>query len=103
MVNASHNQLEIIGPGGQIEFYELDPGKGVTNIGRHPENDVVIDSPTVALFYAVLDHRKKPYHLMVLGASGNLSLPNPIHPDEVRGVRTVRRLRQGTDMRRFEP
>lgn len=42
-------------------------------------------------------------HLMVLGASGNLSLPNPIHPDEVRAVRTVRRLRQGTDMRRFEP
>jgi len=50
MANASHNQLEIIGPGGRIEFYELDPGKGVTNIGRHPENDIVIDSPTVAPF-----------------------------------------------------
>lgn len=68
MANTSPSQLEIIGPGGQIEFYELDPGKGVTNIGRHPENDVVIDSPTVAPFYAVLDHRKRPYHLMVLSA-----------------------------------
>jgi hypothetical protein len=32
----------------------------------------VIDSPTVAPFHAVLDHRKKPYHLMVLSA-GDLS------------------------------
>lgn len=42
-------------------------------------------------------------HLMVLGASGNLSLPNPIHPDEVRAVRCVRRLPQGADMRRYVP
>jgi len=32
--NALHSQLEIIGPSGQIEFHDLDPGKGVTNIGR---------------------------------------------------------------------
>ena len=68
MANASPSQLEIISPSGEIEFHDLDPGKGVTNIGRHPENDVVIDSPTVAPFYAVLDHRKRPYHLMVLSA-----------------------------------
>ena len=42
-------------------------------------------------------------HLMVLGASGNLSLPNPIHPDEIRAVRCVRRLPQGADMRRYVP
>ena len=70
MATASHDQIEIIGPGGQIDFYDLDPARGVTNIGRHPENDIVIDSPTVAPFYAVLDHRQKPYHLMVLGEGG---------------------------------
>jgi hypothetical protein len=42
-------------------------------------------------------------HLMVFGASGNLSLPNPIHPDEVRAVRCVRRLPQGVDMKRYRP
>ena len=25
------------------------PGQGITNIGRHPENDIVIDSPAVAV------------------------------------------------------
>lgn len=42
-------------------------------------------------------------HLMVLGASGNLLLDDPIHPDEVRAVRLVRRLPQGADMRGFDP
>lgn len=37
-------------------------------------------------------------HLMVVGASGNLSLPEPIHPDEVRAVRLISHLRQGLDM-----
>jgi hypothetical protein len=63
---ANQDQLEIIGPGGEIEFHALDPDKGVTNIGRHPQNDIVVDSPDIALFHAVLDHRHKPYQLMVL-------------------------------------
>lgn len=42
-------------------------------------------------------------HLMVFGASGNLSLASPIHPDEQRAVRALRRLPQGADMARFEP
>lgn len=42
-------------------------------------------------------------HLMVLGASGNLLLADPIHPDEVRAVRLLRRLPQGADMRGFDP
>lgn len=42
-------------------------------------------------------------HLMVLGASGNLSLEHPIHPDEVRAVRLLRVLPQGVDMRGFTP
>ncbi len=41
-------------------------------------------------------------HLMVFGASGNLSLPEPIHPDEVRAVRLLSRLRQGLDMAGYE-
>lgn len=41
-------------------------------------------------------------HLMVYGASGNLSLPEPIHPDEVQAVRLISHLRQGIDMARYE-
>ena len=61
------NHLEVISPAGEIKFYELDPAHGVTNIGRHPDNDVVIDSPSVAPFHAVLYHQQKPYQLIFVG------------------------------------
>ena len=32
----SLDRLEINSPAGEIKFYELDPARGVTNIGRHP-------------------------------------------------------------------
>lgn len=60
------DQLELIAPSGEITFYDLDPSRGITNIGRHPENDIVIDNPAVAPFHAVLDHRQRPYHLVVV-------------------------------------
>jgi hypothetical protein len=61
------DQLEIITAAGAVEFYTLDPAKGITNIGRHPDNDIVIDSPNVPLFHAILDHRHRPYQVMSLG------------------------------------
>ena len=76
------DQLEIIGANGEVEFYNLDPGKGLTNIGQHPENDIVIDDPGVAPFQAMLDHRQKPYQLMVLSDEGHANLggtPLPLH------------------------
>lgn len=60
------DQLEIISPTGQIEFYSLDPEKGTTNIGRHPDNDIVVDGPGVAAFHALLDHQQKPYRILLL-------------------------------------
>lgn len=68
------DKLEIIGVDGQIEFYSLDPEKGVTNIGRHPENDVVLDDARIAPFHAMLDHRQKPYQLMVLSQEAQTSI-----------------------------
>ncbi len=59
------DRLEIIDPNGKIIFYDL-PVKGITNIGRHPENNIVLDSPGLAPFYAMLDHRQKPYQIMLL-------------------------------------
>lgn len=59
------DRLQIIDTRGKIEFYVLPPG-GVTYIGRHPDNQIILDSPGVAPFQAILDHRQKPYHILLL-------------------------------------
>ncbi len=66
------SQLEIIHPNGDIEFHTLDPLKGITNIGRHPDNDLVIESAAVAPFQAMLDHRQRPHHLLSLSSEGQM-------------------------------
>jgi hypothetical protein len=62
------DRLEIIGPDGVVTFYTLDPEKGLTNIGRHPDNDIVLDSADIAPFHTVIDHRQKPYQIVQLAA-----------------------------------
>lgn len=76
------DQLEIISPDGSVQFYSLDPVKGITNIGRHPDNDIIIESPNVVLFHAVLDHRRKPYQVVVLSEEGETYVDgNPVSPN----------------------
>ncbi len=78
----AYDQLELIAPSGEIKFYDLDPGKGITNIGRHPENDIVIDNPAVAPFHAVLDHRQRPYQLVVVTQENPTSIGGePVAPN----------------------
>ena len=79
----TQDQLEIIGPGGEIEFHDLDPAKGVANVGRHPDNDIVIDSPGVALFHAMLDHRQKPSQIVILSQEGETTLSGQPLPANV--------------------
>lgn len=61
------SQLELIFPNGDIRFLNVEIEKGVVNIGRHPENDIVIDAPGVLDFHAVLDCRRRPYQLINFG------------------------------------
>jgi hypothetical protein len=76
------DQLEIISPDGEVSFYSLDRSRGITNIGRHPDNDVVIDTPSVAPFHAVLDHRHRPYEIVVIGDQGDTRLRGePLSPN----------------------
>ena len=78
----AYDQLELIAPSGEIKFYDLDPSRGITNIGRHPENDIVIDSPSVAPFHAVLDHRQRPYQLVVVSQESPTSVGGePVAPN----------------------
>lgn len=71
---SSQDQLQIISAGGDVIFYALDPDKGLTNIGRDPENDIVLEDPGVADFQAILYHRHKPYRLVILDPSGQVIL-----------------------------
>jgi len=68
------DQLEIITPDGQIEFHDLDPVKGITNVGQHADNDIVLDAPHIAPFQAMIDHRQKPVRIVLYeeGAAARL-------------------------------
>lgn len=64
------NQVEIIGPGGEIAFHDLDPARGIANIGRDPENDIVLAGSGIAPFHAVLDYRQYPVRFVILSEVG---------------------------------
>lgn len=59
-------QLEVIHPNGDIVFYPLEAAHGVLNIGRHPDNDVVLQDGSIDLFHALLDTRQSPFHLLIM-------------------------------------
>jgi hypothetical protein len=87
------DQLEIIAPDGKTYFHGLDTQKGVTNIGRHPDNDIVIESPSIGQFQAVLDHQRKPFRFMLLSKEAAARLAGqPLEPhvfSEIRDWQTV--------------
>jgi pSer/pThr/pTyr-binding forkhead associated (FHA) protein len=75
-------QLEIIGPDGTVAFYEIDPAKGLVNIGRHKDNDIVIESSKVALFHAILDYSTESYTIVILDEEGETYLDGqPLPPN----------------------
>ncbi len=76
----AQDQLEIIDPQGRIRFYPLDSAKGITNIGRHIDNDIVINRPGVAAFHAMIDHRNRPITLIVLAQREKTVLDNEPAP-----------------------
>jgi hypothetical protein len=68
------DQLEIIAPSGAVHIHTLDAGRGVTNIGRHPANDLVLQDSGVADFAATIDHQRKPYVLMTLADNAGVRI-----------------------------
>ena len=90
------DQLEIINASGDIEFYDLNPAKGLTNIGQHPENDVVLEDPRIAQFQMMLDHRQKPFRLMMLSDEGDVSLRGVrLSPNETISLKNMDRVEIG--------
>ncbi len=74
------HQMEIIHPDGEITFYDLDPRRGVINIGRDPDNDIVIDSPVIAPFHVVLDYRQSPCYVVKLSTEENVAIDGQATP-----------------------
>src|SRR6476660_7859351 len=78
---AKQDQLEIISPSGEVAFVGLNSPVGISNIGRHPDNDIVINSPNIGLFHAILDHRQKPFKIVMLQPDSQSTLSgSPLPP-----------------------
>lgn len=60
------DQLEITAPTGEVRRWQLDVSRGITNLGRHASNDIVLTAATIQPFHFMLDHRQVPYHLIAL-------------------------------------
>jgi hypothetical protein len=59
-------KLEIIKDSGEISFYEIEAGRESINFGSHPDNDIVVSSPGISPFHAMLDLRQRPYQFVQL-------------------------------------
>ncbi len=66
--------LEVLKPNGEIEMHPLDSQRGVTNIGRHPDNDIVVQGENFPPFFAILEHQTPPYRLIVLSEEAEVRL-----------------------------
>ena len=73
------DQLQIVSPNGESTLYPLDPARGTTRIGRHKENDLIIDSPAIALFQAVLHRQAQRYRIVVVDPKRKMTLYNEFY------------------------
>lgn len=73
-------QLEVISPAGEISFFPLKP-EGVIRVGRYLENDLVLDSPTLAPVHLLLESRLSAYHLLLAGQAEPVRVNGrPLYP-----------------------
>ncbi|RME71294.1 MAG: hypothetical protein D6784_15385, partial [Chloroflexi bacterium] len=66
--------LEIITADGVVQFYQLDPSVGLTNIGYHPGSDIVLPGAEATLFQAVLYHRSDRWELVLISNRGEVRM-----------------------------
>src|SRR5512146_1266257 len=63
---------------GSAEAHRLNVERGITNIGSNPENDIVISGEGVRPFHLMLDHRQKPYRILLLDPAAEVAI-NGVH------------------------
>lgn len=57
-----------------MEIHNLNPEKGIINIGSHPENDVVVQDPRIMPFHVMIDLRQKPYLVIALDPNADIEI-----------------------------
>ena len=70
----AYAQLEIINSQGDVAFLDISPRKNIVNIGAHPDNDIVIDSPFIDPFHAIIDFQNPPFQITILSENVSLTL-----------------------------
>lgn len=55
-----------------MEFHDLNPDKGIINIGSHPENDIIVQDSRVMPFHLMMDLRQKPYLVVSLNPDADI-------------------------------
>ena len=86
---ATHEKLEIIKGSGEIVFFEIEANREVINFGSHPDNDIVVSSPGISPFHAMLDLRRRPYQFVQLNETVKSTEGDQIlSPSAVREIHT---------------
>ena len=102
-----YGRVDLLEPGGNgYELGDVIPEK----MSVYISTEILIENQIKVVALHELGHTLGLYnhtacsnsdYLMVDGPSGNLGVPEPIHPNEQAAVRCLSRLPQGVDMRQF--
>lgn len=74
------SQLEIIHPNHQVTFHRLNAQRGVTSVGCHEANDIVLNKPGLPLFAFRIHHQQPPYTVQWLHEKQANSGPQRLAP-----------------------
>ena len=86
---ATHEKLEIIKDSGEIFFYDIEPHREFIKFGSHPDNDIVISSPGISPYHAMLDLRRSPYQFVELNETAETNVGDQIlSPSTAREIHT---------------
>lgn len=61
-------------PNQKMEIHEINPEKGIINIGSHPENDIVVQDAKVMPFHMMVDLRQQPYLIVSLNPDADIQI-----------------------------
>ncbi len=87
---------EIINPHQTMEFFDLNPDKGLINIGSNPENDIVINDPGVMPFHMMVDVRQQPYLVVGLDPNAEITVDgNPLPENGTAEIMDLSQVRIG--------
>lgn len=95
---ATREKLEIIKNSGEIFFYDIEPHQEFIKFGSHPDNDIVVSSPEISPYHAVLDMRHSPYQFVELNETVETTDGDQIlSPSTAREIRTGDTIELGDD------